>query len=57
MRMLCADHDLNVIMQEENVNFLQNLTAPKGSHMDFNIACALHYASKAEGYLFNQDFY
>ena len=25
--------------------------------MDFNIACALHYASKGEGYLFNKEYY
>jgi asparagine synthetase B (glutamine-hydrolysing) len=54
MRMLCADYDLmEDIMKKDNVEFLQNLTAPKGSHMDFNIACALHYASKSEGYLFD----
>ena len=25
--------------------------------MDFNIACALHYASKCEGYLFNDEYF
>jgi hypothetical protein len=33
------------------------LLQPKTSHMDFNIGCALHYASKGEGYLFNPAFY
>jgi len=25
--------------------------------MDFNIACALHYASKGEGYLFDEKYF
>lgn len=34
-----------------------DLLAPKTSHMDFNIGCALHFASKGEGFLFDPIFY
>lgn len=36
---------------------MQSLIYPKDSHMDFNIACALHFASKCEGYLVNEDYF
>ena len=56
--MLCADYDLvKDILTTEQEAYIRELIAPKGSHMDFNIGCALHYASKCEGYLFDTAFY
>ena len=53
--MLCADYtskDLDSIEPR-----IYELISPKSSHMDFNIACALHYASKGEGFLFNDAYF
>ena len=36
---------------------MQSLIYPKESHMDFNIACALHFASKCEGYLVREEYF
>ena len=56
--MLCADYDLvKDVLTSEKESYLRDLIAPKGSHMDFNIGCALHYASKCEGYLFDTAFF
>ena len=55
MRMICADYAQKDIDDVEL--HLQQLIAPKSSHMDFNIACALHFASKCEGYLFNDEYF
>ena len=55
IRFLCADYtstDLDIIEPR-----LYDLLSPKSSHMDFNIACALHYASKGEGFLFNDAYF
>jgi asparagine synthetase B (glutamine-hydrolysing) len=58
MRMLCADYNLKTdVLHNEHMQYLQDLMAPKSSHMDFNIACALHYASKCKGYEFDKNFY
>jgi len=55
MRLICADYDSQALKDIEP--HLQSLISPKNSHMDFNIACALHYASKGEGYLFNDAYF
>ena len=55
MRLICADYDSQALKDIES--HLQSLLAPKNSHMDFNIACALHYASKGEGYRFNDEYF
>lgn len=55
IKMLCADYtskDLDAIEAS-----LYEIISPKSSHMDFNIACALHYASKGEGYRFNDVYF
>ncbi|CDW72582.1 asparagine synthetase domain-containing protein 1-like [Stylonychia lemnae] len=54
-RMICADYTKADIQSNETL--IQSLIAPKNSHMDFNIACALHFASKCEGYLFNDTYF
>jgi len=36
---------------------IKKLIQPKCSHMDFNIATALHYASKGQGVLFDNSYY
>ena len=55
IKLICADYDMGKVMEKEKE--LLELMEPKTSHMDFNIGCALHYASKGEGYLFNPDYF
>ena len=55
MNLLCADYTQADI--EEAEPHLQALLSPKSSHMDFNIACALHFASKAAGYQVAQEYF
>ena len=55
MRMLCADYTKEDISSIET--YLKEVIYPKNSHMDFNIACALYFASKCEGYLFNDEYF
>jgi asparagine synthetase B (glutamine-hydrolysing) len=55
LRMLCADYPIEKVMEREH-HFLK-LMSPKDSHMDFNIGCALHHASRGEGYLFDPNFF
>ena len=57
LRMLCAGYQIDTVLAKENEDFIGSLIYPKSTHMDFNIACALHYASKCCGYLFDTDFY
>ena len=52
--MICADYNITDIINNQDI---LALIAPKSSHMDFNIAGALHYASKGEGWLFNTEYY
>ena len=54
VRLICADYPIEEIMQNSKI---LKLIAPKSSHMDFNIASALHYASKGEGELFDVAYY
>jgi hypothetical protein len=37
--------------------YLNELIEPKSSHMDFNIACALYFASRGEGYLVEESYF
>jgi len=53
INLLCADYDMNEIDEQ----YIMDLVAPKQSHMDFNIGCALHCASKGEGYLVEKKFF
>ena len=53
INLLCADYDLNDVDED----YIMSLVAPKQSHMDFNIGCALHFASKGEGYLVDKKFF
>ena len=55
LRMICADYTIATLM--ENESLIMDLCHPKDSLMDFNIAAALHYASKGEGYIFNPNFF
>lgn len=55
LRLICADYNIQQVLVYEKD--LLALLQPKTSHMDFNIGCALYYASKGEGYLFNPAFY
>jgi len=55
IRMLCADYPIKTVMDHKD--FMMKLTSPKTSHMDFNIGSALHFASKAEGYVFDKAFF
>jgi asparagine synthetase B (glutamine-hydrolysing) len=55
LRLICADYNIGEVMDNEQ-GFL-TLLQPKTSHMDFNIGCALHFASRGEGYLFDTAFY
>lgn len=43
-------------LKDQNDKIIR-LISPKSSHMDFNIATALHYASKGEGFLFNNEYF
>lgn len=55
LRLLCADYtssDVDTLDSD-----LRALLSPKSSHMDFNIACALHFASKGEGYLVRDEYF
>ena len=54
IRLICADYAIEEIMANQRIH---KLIAPKSSHMDFNIASALHYASKGEGTLFDTAYY
>jgi hypothetical protein len=54
-RFLCADYTPEAVTEIEQ--YLYGLISPKASHMDFNIACALHFASKAEGYLVKDSYF
>jgi len=59
LQTLSPDRQYNLILidktlkdiEENETNLLQNIY-PKMTHMDFNIATALQFASKGEGYLF-----
>ena len=55
LRLICADYSIETLLEIED--FIMDLCSPKHSLMDFNIAAALHFASKGEGYLFNTEFY
>lgn len=55
VRLLCADYTIDQALGKDSD--LRRLISPKSSHMDFNIACALHYASKGEGFLFKNDYF
>jgi asparagine synthetase B (glutamine-hydrolysing) len=55
VRLLCADYTIEQALGKDSD--LLGLIRPKSSHMDFNIACALHYASKGEGFLFDNDYF
>ena len=57
LQMLCADYSIDQVLAKENEDFIGKLIYPKSTHMDFNIACALHYASKCEGFFFDTSFY
>jgi hypothetical protein len=48
---LCADYSAAL------PGDLPALISPKNSHMDFNIACALHFASKGDGFLFDTQYF
>jgi asparagine synthetase B (glutamine-hydrolysing) len=55
LQLICADYNISNVMDHER-NFLR-LLSPKTSHMDFNIGCALHFASKGEGFVFDTKFF
>lgn len=55
MRLLCADYAPTDITKVEKA--LMKLIHPKTSHMDFNIACALHFASRCQGYLVKDSYF
>lgn len=55
LRLLCADYAPSDV--EALDSDLRALLSPKTSHMDFNIACALHFASKGEGYLVRDEYF
>lgn len=55
LRMICADYSIETLFEKESL--IMELCYPKESLMDFNIAAALHFASKGEGYLFNDNFF
>jgi len=55
MRLLCADYSQSDLDNIED--HLQALIYPKSSHMDFNIAAALHFASKCEGFKVNEEYF
>lgn len=55
LRMLCADYSIETLFEQETA--LMDLCYPKTSLMDFNIASALHFASKGEGYVFDPAFF
>lgn len=45
-------------IKQVNIQFnISQLLHPKSSHMDFNIACALHLASQGMGKLLSKDFF
>jgi asparagine synthetase B (glutamine-hydrolysing) len=55
LRLLCADYtptDVDALDTD-----LRALLSPKTSHMDFNIACALHFASRGEGYMVRDAYF
>jgi asparagine synthetase B (glutamine-hydrolysing) len=54
VRMICADYSIAEVSKDDTV---LNLLAPSNSHMDYNIGTALHYASRGEGYLFDNNFF
>lgn len=55
MRLLLADYSSEDVMKSEKE--IMKLIYPKRSHMDFNIACALHFASKGEGFQLLPDYF
>ena len=55
LRMICADYSMDTLFSQEDL--ILNLCQPKSSLMDFNIAAALHFASKSEGYVFDEAFF
>lgn len=49
IRLLCSDHQISKdALNEPQFQLVQSLIHPKDSHMDFNIAMALHLASLAK---------
>ena len=54
IRLICADYTVEEVMANTDI---KKLIQPKSSHMDYNIATALHYASKGEGFLFDNSFF
>jgi len=54
IRLICADFTVEEVMANTDI---KKLIQPKSSHMDYNIATALHYASKGEGFLFDSSFF
>ena len=55
LRLICADYSIEKLLSEEYESFIMDLCLPKQSLMDFNIAAALHFAAKGEGYEFNAE--
>ena len=55
LRMICADYSIETLLEKERL--LMDLCSPKASLMDFNVAAALHFASKGEGFEFNPSFF
>ena len=55
LRLICADYSIEALMEKEAL--LMEHCRPKDSLMDFNIAAALHFASKGEGYVFDPAFF
>ncbi len=54
VRMICADYSIADVSKDDTV---LKLLTPNNSHMDYNIGTALHYASRGEGYLFDEIFF
>jgi hypothetical protein len=52
--MICADFNVHEVMGSNNV---RELIQPKSSHMDFNIASALNFATRGEGIEFQPAYF
>ena len=55
LRLICADYSMEQVLEDATEGLIIDLCRPKQSLMDFNIAAALHFAAKGEGYEFDAE--